>query len=180
MKNPKKFSANNFIFKSAIAFGLFFFAFNKILLNIFYAMRNTLAPALIGIVATLFNVGCNALLITVLKAPGLALATTLAGILQTVLMIYVLRRWYNYHGYIERFGSFAIRYILQLFVFCSAFLSMYFIIFTFLSYYKTTAIGNFFLNTIGFWMWAGPLCLVTVLLLYVWRNVFGVKLYFLD
>lgn len=164
----------------AFSIGLFFFSLNKILLNIFYALRNTLAPSIIGIIATLANIGFNAAFITHLKGPGLALATTISGILQTIMMVWVLRQWYNYHSYINKFGIFVLRYTLQLTLFCGVFLIVYFNIVAFLSYYEATSVGNFFLNAIGFWIWTAPLCIITVFLIYLWRNFFGVQLYFLD
>ena len=39
---------------------------------------------------------------------------------------------------------------------------------------------NFLLQSIGLWLWVGPLCLGLVGLLYYLRNKYGLRLYFLE
>jgi hypothetical protein len=42
------------------------------------------------------------------------------------------------------------------------------------------ALSQFFLYKIGFWLWAGPLCLSVAGAVYLTRKQFGIKLYFFD
>ena len=44
----------------------------------------------------------------------------------------------------------------------------------------SASLANFLIFKIGFWFWVGPLSLIAGLLLYLYRNSFGVRLYFLD
>ena len=164
----------------AFVSGLFFFAFNKILLNIFYALHNTLVPSIVSVIGVLVNILFNIVFLTVLKGPGLALATTLSGIVQTILLFCLLRRLFGFHGYLSHFLNFVIRYLFQLVVFGLMFLAFYFGITYIVWYYTPPFAAQFFLMKIGLWLWVGPLCLILGLLLYYYRSLFGIRLYFLD
>jgi len=165
---------------TAFMIGLFFFSFNKILLNVFYAKHETLAPSLMCIIATTVNIGLNFLLINYLQSVGLALSTTICGILQTFLMLGFLKWRYNYHGYIARFGKFVIGYLMQLTLVIAGFLLAYYLIVFLINHFLPPCLAFFFLETVGLWMWVGPLYLLGALLLYIYRNTLHVRLYFLD
>jgi putative peptidoglycan lipid II flippase len=164
----------------AFMIGLFFFAFNKILLNVFYALHETKVPTIISIIATVINIGLNIVLINPLRGMGLALATTLAGIIQTFLLLYFLRTRFGFHGYIHQWGVFLVRYGMQLSIVVVGFLALYAGITGSIQTWLPAPIAQFFLNKIGFWLWVGPLCLIAGLVLYFYRRLFGVRLYFLD
>jgi putative peptidoglycan lipid II flippase len=164
----------------AFTIGLFFFSLNKIILNIYYAFHQTLIPGIISVIATLVNVGFNFLLIKNFATVGLALATTISGILQTILLLWILKRRYGLHGYILRFGKFAVGYLAQVALVGGLFLVAYNAILAIINRWFAPAIAFFFLNKIGFWMWVGPLCLLAGLLLYLARNRWNVRLYFLE
>ncbi len=163
----------------AFGLGLFFFALNKIILNIYYAMHETFLPGIVSALALAVNVGFNMLFIWTLGAFGLALGTALAGACQTVLLYYFLRKKFGFHGYLPQFLTFIKRFLLELLAVSVIFLGMY--------YSAANAVrllpapfAYFFLQRIGFWFWVAPLCLMAGLLLYLWRKRFGVRLYFLD
>ena len=164
----------------AFMIGLFFFSFNKIILNIFYALHETFIPMIVSLIGTAVNISFNFLFIATLKGVGLALATTISGILQTILLLYFLRKQYGFHGYMQQFWLFCLRYGLQLFITGVAFLLMYLGIMNIISKIASPSVAHFFLEKIGFWMWVGPLSLGAGLLLYYYRSLFGVRLYFLD
>lgn len=164
---------------TAFSTGLFFFAFNKIILNIYYAMHETFIPGIVSALALVVNVIFNLIFIWILGAFGLALATAIAGTCQAVLLLYFLRKKFGFHGYLPQFFSFVKNYTIELLAVSIIFLGLY--------YSAQNAIklmpahlSYFFLQRIGFWMWVTPLCLMAGLLLYLWRKRFGVRLYFLD
>jgi putative peptidoglycan lipid II flippase len=165
---------------TAFVIGLFFFAYNKIILNIYYAMHETKIPSIISILSTFVNIILNFVLMGLLKAPGLALATTIAGIIQTGLLLYYLNRSFAIHGYFYQFFRFAIRYSFQVVAMGTVFLLLYYGGQHLLATQAPQPIAHFFLDKIGFWLWAGPLCLLAGLLLYLYSGLFGVRLYFLD
>src|SRR4029078_2574938 len=86
--------------------GLFFFSLNKILLNIFYAMHAAWITALVALSATAINIVLNMLFIEQLQTIGLALATTISAIAQTVFFLVILRKKYNFRIYVTSFVSF--------------------------------------------------------------------------
>lgn len=161
----------------AFLIGLFFFALNKILLNLYYAIHVTWVPATIAAVATLVNVALNILLINRFQAVGLACATSIAGIIQTILFLWVLCAYYKFTFYSARFFSFVGRYLAQL----TCVLSIFYILFTLLErsiMILPTSAQTFFLYKVGFWFWTGPLCMACMLALYCTRKWFNIHLYF--
>ena len=98
----------------AFGIGLFFFSFNKIILNVFYALHETKIPTIISIIATVVNILLNFVLMATLQGTGLALATTICGILQTILFLYYLRKKFGFHAYLPQFFHFVARYAAQL------------------------------------------------------------------
>ena len=165
---------------AAFGTGLFFFALNKIVLNIYYAMHETFVPGIVSTLALIVNVIFNFILMWLLGVVGLALATAIAGACQTMLLLYFLRKKFGFHGYLPQFFDFVKHYCIELFAVSAIFLGSFYSLKNSISLFMPAKISYFFLERIGFWMWVGPLCLLCGLLLYLWRKRFGVRLYFLD
>ncbi|MFP3042919.1 murein biosynthesis integral membrane protein MurJ [Treponema primitia] len=72
--------------------GLFFIALNRILAPAFYAQSDSKSPTLAGIISFAVNMGLAALLVGPLKGAGVALALTLASVVNTALLLAFLRR----------------------------------------------------------------------------------------
>ena len=163
----------------AFLLGLFFFSLNKILLNIYYSFHNMWIPTIVSIIATVINVFMNIILMRKFASVGIALATTISAVIQTVLFIVFLAIFFNFRFYISRFIDFSVRYIAQL---CLVFTPIYFVYKFLFKYirYLPQSISYFLLESIGFWLWVGPLCLMTFLFIYYTRRLFRVRLYFLD
>jgi putative peptidoglycan lipid II flippase len=163
----------------AFLVGLFSLSLNKILLNMYYARHVMWLPAVISVIGASVNVVLNFLLIGPLKATGLALGTSIAAGIQTVLLLIFLRIFFGYKFYGQNFLKFVGRYSLQLAVILPLFLGAYLAI-TYAMQLLPPALSYFFLSTIGFWFWVGPLCLAVAGIVYLTRARFGVCLYFLD
>lgn len=162
--------------------GLFCFSLNKILLNIYYVLHDTFTPMAISIVATLVNLFLNRILVFWLKAPGLAIATSISGLLQMILFIYFLHSMYQFDFHIKQATSFLAKFIAQTIVMFGLFGIAYFlfknlILFSLAGYTKIQA---FFLCQFGLWLWVGPLFLLMMLGFFKTRAKFGVQLHFLD
>jgi len=71
--------------------GLFAFSCLQILNRIFYAVHDTLTPAIVGTISTVIFVALNFLLIGPMNARGLALAGSIAAIAHLAFMLLVLR-----------------------------------------------------------------------------------------
>lgn len=156
--------------------GLFFFAINKIIANVYYARHYTKAPALIAICTVSLNYMLNSLFIGSLGAVGLSLATSIAAIFQTVCLYLIIMHHMNLNVYFENLLLFAWRYLVQLGVIGALFLIIYNIIAMGLVYMQ----ASYFLYDLGFWFWTAPLCLFFMLVLYLTKDWFGVRVIFME
>ena len=73
------------------AIGLVAYGGVRILVSAFHAMQDTAAPVAIAFFTLLVNIVMNLILMVPLKAGGLALATSIAGLVNVVLLTIVLR-----------------------------------------------------------------------------------------
>jgi len=162
------------------ALGLFFFSLNKVLLNLFYALHAPGLPTIVSVLVTVLNIVLNYLLMQPFAGVGLVAATTISGIMQTILLFYFLKKKFNFHGYPRHFGIFMLRYVAQLTVVSGIFYVAYRCTGAFLTLALPQSLALFFLEKIGFWLWVGPLCVMAGLLLYLYRKQCGIRLYFLD
>lgn len=164
---------------SAFLVGLFFASFNKILVNIYYALRNTKTPAIISALTIVANIVLNSVLIIPLQAQGLALATAISWILQTIMFITALHYFFQFKVYLAPFMVFCMRYGVQLLVFGSIFYGMYRMLTITIEKYLIF-IAPKLLYGLAFWLWVGPLCGILFLGLWYTRKYFGVRIYFLE
>ncbi|MFZ7103407.1 MAG: murein biosynthesis integral membrane protein MurJ [Peptococcaceae bacterium] len=91
-----EFTANN---TEATAYALLFYSLGligysaqQVLNRAFYALQDTRSPVTVGIVTIFINIILNFLLINILGHGGLALAYSIAGLVNMVLLLYYLRR----------------------------------------------------------------------------------------
>lgn len=73
-------------------FGLFAYAALQLLNRVFYALQDTITPVTIGIFTIMLNIALNLLLIKPMAHGGLALAYSLAGIINMLLLLYIFRK----------------------------------------------------------------------------------------
>ena len=156
--------------------GLFFFAINKILLNVYYSLHHTGIPAAIAVLAVGTNIFLNWLLIDYWHAVGLALATTIAALLQTILLYVVLYYYFKLNLYLKNLTLFILRYAGQMGIIGAGFIGIYWIGSVLFDYFSS----SFFLTSVGFWLWVGPLCALFMLTLYITRAWFGVRILFFE
>lgn len=76
------------------AIGLTFAALNSLLIHTYYAMRDMRTPVLCGAIGAVINITLNLLLISFMAHRGLALATSIAAIVNTILLAHLLKRWH--------------------------------------------------------------------------------------
>lgn len=74
------------------AIGLTFIAVNDLLIKAYFAMHDMKTPVLCGVFGAATNIGLNLLLIGFMAQRGLALATSVAAIVNTILLAHLLRR----------------------------------------------------------------------------------------
>lgn len=164
----------------AFLLGLFFFSFNKVILNAYYALQVTWVPAVIASATALINVLLDWFFIDSLQAVGLALATAMSAAIQTTLLLIVLWYGYNRTVYIRPMISFMGRYSIQVLFFFIPF----WILYTLIEYVIRLSIGGFpqvfLLDGLGYWLWVGPLGCLYMGALWATRHLINQKIYFLQ
>ncbi len=164
----------------ALLIGLFFFSINKILLNIYYAYHDTRVPMLTSGISAAFNLIANLILMKGFGTIGIAFATTLAGILQAVLLLYYLNKRYFFVVFLNYFVQFIWRYLLQLFLVLPVSYILYKSISCYIQLHVSGWILHFLINRVGFWLWVFPIIIITFALLYGTRRFFKLRMHFLD
>ncbi len=181
VSNPKNFTlthvADSRFILIAFVIGLFFLAFNRVLLNFYYARHITWLPGVIAGVGAGFNILFDFVFVKKFQAAGLALGTTLAGVMQTVLFVLFLHLYFGLTLYFKQFFIFGFRYVIQLLIAFALFYGVYSGFAYVISLHST---ARFFLYDKGFWLWVAPLSLAFFGGLYATRKLFGIRLYFLD
>lgn len=76
----------------AFSIGLFFFIMVKIAVSAFYSRQDMKTPMKVGILAVITNIVLNTILIFPLKHVGLALATSIAAMVNTLTLLAILRK----------------------------------------------------------------------------------------
>ena len=164
----------------AFLVGLFFFSINKVLLNIYYSLQDIKIPTIIAIIATVINFGLNPLLMYFFQSVGLAMATTVSAIIQMFLLFYYLRKKYKFRLFKRHIFRFLFRYLAQLSIIMPLLFIVYKIIETIIINFLSMKVSNFLLLDIGYWAWSLPLYLLTFFLIYKTKNLFRLRIYFLE
>ncbi|MBD3272774.1 murein biosynthesis integral membrane protein MurJ [Candidatus Dependentiae bacterium] len=156
---------------------LVFYCLNKVLVNVFYALNNTVTPTIALVISSIVNICINIIGMIYFGAFGIAASTALSGVVLTVLYFIFLHKKYNYKFYYARYFQFLIRYIFQLILGSLVFFSFYKLSFFVLSF---TNYFNFFKYGFGFWIIVMPLAAIISFFIYKTSKLFGIKLYFLS
>ncbi|MBA3752328.1 murein biosynthesis integral membrane protein MurJ [Candidatus Dependentiae bacterium] len=167
--------------KLLIAFlpGLIFLSLNKVLISIYSSLHELRYATAITFIGVLCNIFLNRLLVPLYGATGIAIATSLASILQTVLLIKALHIFFGFSSYYTQFFTFFYRYSILL----TFFSTLFYILYRFTLYsiaYITPAYYDFLVHHIGLWLWVGPLCLILAGLFYLAYKQYGSRLYFFE
>jgi len=164
----------------AFLLGLFFFSLNKVILSVYYALKIAWVPALISSLSAILNAFFDWLFIDYLQATGLALATTCASVIHTILFLLVLHYGYKQKIYIVPMMHFFVLYSVQVTLCFLPFWGIYHLIKHAIVVYMPAQPAWFFLSSLGFWFWVGPLSLLFLALLWVSRHWFYGRVYFLE
>ena len=161
--------------------GLFFLSLNKILLNVYYSLHITFIPALISMIATGINIVLNFFVMGSMGAVGLAFATNVSLVVQTVLFVLILRSKFKFPMYTKNWNQFVRRFTVQLAVVGVIFLALYYAVRTGIEHLALPAwLAKTVLHGIGYWIWVGPLVGACALIMWFTRSIFKVRLYFFD
>jgi len=160
--------------------GLFFFSLYKILLNIYYALHDTITPCYISLAVLVINYLLCKLLAPLYGVNGLALAFVITNIIHVTFFAFFLYKKFNFKFYFSAFAKCVASCLMQTAFLVLLFGCSYFCGQMVIAYCANQFFNQFLLYKIGFWLWVGPLFLMTCYLLLVTRKFFKIRLYFLD
>ena len=171
----------------AFLVGLLFFSLNKVFLSILYALQLTAIPMLSTLMSISINIVLNQYLMQYYGAAGIAFASSIAAIAQTIFFITFLHIYLKLTWPLADCIDFLLKCSTQLTLCCGIFwllyLGCYKIIerlnFT-LDLYFININQTFFLQSVGIWIWVGPLAAIFLGLLHITRKIFGIKLTYFD
>lgn len=153
--------------------GLLFFCLNKILLNIFYSLKDTRSAMLIAGAGATVNLVGDIVGMFVCGAYGIAAAAVLSGITITVLCFYFLHKSHGYTFYAFRYFAFMQRYLVHMFLIAACLVGTWWAIIT-------SPIAWILATQAGYWFVAFSLAASGIGMLYTTRRLAGIRLYFLE
>ncbi len=157
--------------------GLLVFCLNKILLSLFYSVRDTWATTFTSGASALVNLLGDVIALFTFGIYGIAASTVVAGTTMTLLCFYFLKRRHNIKFYAGNYGNFLIRYLMQVALGVAIFYYGFVVL-------QHAAVGSswerFFAIGAGYWVIVGLLSVAIMGLMFLTRKIFGVRVYFLD
>ena len=160
----------------AFLVGLCFFSLNKLLFSVYYALHDMVRPMIISIVGTLLNIAANWYFLS-FGGVGIAYATTISGVAQTLLCFYFLHRSHALSFSFSQLLKFCCIFMAHVAVTASIFWLLFSLVIRGLSFVSW---GHFFVQEFGFWLWLCPLMALFYGVLYYARRWFTLQIYFLD
>lgn len=167
--------------------GLLFFSLNKVFLSIFYALRLTTIPLLTTFISITVNYTLNRILMQDYGAAGIAFSCSMAAIVQSFVFAVVLHKRLKLSWAQKDWLAFLSRYFVQLFSCTTIFWFLYVAMRSFvltwrfdLNLYLMPVNQDFFISSLGVWLWIGPLSLIFLAMLYFSRKFFGIRLSYFE
>ncbi|MBN2267584.1 MAG: murein biosynthesis integral membrane protein MurJ [Candidatus Babeliaceae bacterium] len=167
------------ILLSIFIVGLFFFCFEKVVLNAYYSLHQTFVPTVITVGATILNTTLNPFFMYFWGVRGLLAATVLAEVIKLLTLIFVLQRREQFIFYWQAMGKFILHDTIQLACVGWLFFIVYYICSVIVRHFPGS-LADIFYNTFIYWFWVGPLVFGAAVLLFLTRRYFGIRLHFLD
>jgi len=156
--------------------GLIFSCFNKIVLSMFYALKDTKATTIAAAACALVNIAGDVTSLWLGGSYGIAFANTLASACMTGLCILFLYKRHGIVFYGGAYAQFLWRFMLQLFFVCLTVASLGLILYQFLSYS-----GHVFLFQGKWFLCVATMGLGLVMgLMFLTKQRFGLNIYFLE
>lgn len=151
--------------------GLLFLCLNKVLLSVFYSLKDTWSTTKTSGVCALVNLCGDVVGMFLWGTYGIAGAASLSGIVMTFLCFYFLHKRHGFTFYSGNYFNFLGRYVTQLAIAGIIFLTGYY---TFMTYVPWAT------HPILYWVFAGAWSLVLMGGVFLTRKYFGLKVYFLS
>lgn len=152
--------------------GLLFLCMNKLLLSMFYALKDTWATTIAAGVCALINISGDLISYKYIGAYGIAISNTISGFAMTIIAFMFLERRHKIRFYVGGYLVFLIRYLAQLSIGIALFLGAY--------YFGLCCGLDSQIGSALYWLFITGLGVAGMSFLYVSRRFFGLKVYFLS
>lgn len=149
--------------------GLVFFCFNKILLSLFYSLKDTRSTTIASGVGAAINGIGDVISLYYGNIYGIAASAVLAGLGSSLISCYFLWKRHGVHFYLSRYARFFSSFFMQL-ISCS---TMFLIVFYSITYLVSFSSG------FAYWIVVAICSATTAIVWYLSRSFFKVHLYFL-
>jgi len=156
--------------------GLLFLCLNKILLSMFYALKDTWSTTIAAAICASINIGCDLVSLKYFGSYGIALSNTISALVMTCIALTFLDKRHRIAFYFGRYFGFLSRYLLQLTAGVLLFLA---------GLRGTQALfalwgkGHWIAHGLGFWATTGFLAGSLMIVLFLTRRACGLETYFL-
>jgi putative peptidoglycan lipid II flippase len=156
--------------------GLVFLCMNKLLLSMFYALKDTTATTIAVALCAVINMAGDLISLKFFGTNGIAVSNSIAALALTIVLLVFLYKRHEIIFYLGTYVQFLLRYALQLALGCVLFFMGLMGIATLCAYW-----GWNFLMEPGLWclLIEGFLAGLVMLLLFKTRHWFALELYFL-
>lgn len=155
---------------------LLFLCLNKILLSVFYSMKDTTSTTISAAVSAIVNLCGDVVGMYLWGTYGIAGAVALSGITMTFMCFYFLRKKHGFTFYSGNYFNFFGRYVFQLLLGGLIFIVGYQ---TVHMYALRVGWLSWVNHVVGFWAFAGVWSLAIMLGVYATRRLFKIDIYFL-
>jgi putative peptidoglycan lipid II flippase len=157
--------------------GLVFFAFNKILLSLFYSLKDTTSATIASAIAAVINLSIDLVALYLGSIYVIAAATVASGLGMTIVSLYFLSTKHKIHFYARRYLLFLMKFGMQFLaiggLFCVAFYGSEILL---VRMWPT----SWLLGILGFWVRLGIASAGCAYLYFTTRHFFKIKLHFID
>lgn len=155
------------------ASGLLFLCFNKILLSMLYALKDTTSTAFASGTCALINIAGDLVGVYFWGAYGIGLANTISALAMTTIALFFLYQRHKVHLYARLFFIFFTRYLLQLALVWMLFWGLHTMAMSYLAHLLPMMVR------LNYWLITGLLAAGCMWLLFATRKLFKIELYFL-
>jgi peptidoglycan biosynthesis protein MviN/MurJ (putative lipid II flippase) len=156
--------------------GLVFFCFNKILLSLFYSLKDTRSTTISSGVGAAINGIGDVISLYYGSIYGIAASAVIAGAGSSLISCYFLWKKHGVCFYLSRYVSFFVSFFSQLLCCGAIFVSLFYLLYTSALYgYCAVILGN----VLVYWALIALCSACVAVLWYTTRPVFKVHLYFL-
>ncbi len=157
--------------------GLLFFCLNKILLSIFYSMKDTWSTTQASGVSAITNLVGDIVGMLLWGTYGIAGAAAFSGVIMTFMCFYFLHSRHGFTFYSGNYFNFLGRYAVQLFIGSAIFLIGYYTVVMYVPSFWWLA---WFKHVVGYWVFTCTWAFAVMVGLYLTRRWFRIEVYFLN